>query len=97
MAVAQEHKLASTRAEKSSNLKPMARHQEDYPAVDAYQTCCTMSTEEKVALSNENEVTRAAPRARMSSGMEIVPGLLHDTLEQKTRTREDKSMLKLNI
>ena len=91
MAEAQEDKLASTRADRSSDLKPMARYQEDYPAVDAYQTCCIMSTEEEVALLTENSVKGAVPRARLSSGMEIVPGLLHDTLEQKTRTRQDKN------
>ena len=85
MAEVQEHKLASTRADRSSDLKPMARRRlEDYPTVDAYQTCCIMSTEEEVVLSNENVVTGVAPRARLSSDyssdMEIVPGLLHGTL-----------------
>ena len=103
MAEAQEDKPASTRADRSSDLKPMARHQEDYPTVDAYQTCCIISTEEEVALSNENVVTEAAPRlspdnssgaaprARLTSSIEIVPGLLHGTLDQKTRTRQDKN------
>ena len=103
MAEVQEHKLASTRADRSSDLKPMARRRlEDYPAVDAYQTCCIMSTEEEIVLSNENVVTGVAPRARLSSdyssGMEIVPGLLHGTLgdfpgtlDQQMRTREDKT------
>ena len=98
-----QDKIASTREDRSSDLKPMARHQEDYLAVDAYQTCCIMSTEEEVVLSNENVVPEAAPRlspdnssgaaprARLSSSMEIVPGLLHGTLEQKTCTRQDKN------
>ena len=91
MAEAQEDKPASTRADRSSDLKPMARYQEDYPAVDAYQTCCIISTEEEVALSNANVVIGAAPRARLSSGIKIVPGLLHGTLDHKTRTRQDKN------
>ena len=65
MAEVQEHKFASTQADRSSDLKPMARYQEVYPAVDAYQTCCIMSTEEEVVLSNENVVTGVAPRARL--------------------------------
>ena len=101
MAEVQEHKFASTRADRSSDLKPVAKYQEDYPAVDAYQTCCIMSTEEEVVLSNENVVTGVAPRARLSSdyssGMEIVPRLLHalgdfpGTFNQQMRTREDKT------
>ena len=99
MAEAQEDKPASTRADRSSDLKPMARYQEDYPAVDAYETCCTMSTDEKVVLSNANVVTGAAPRARLGSGIKIVPGLLHGTLDHKTLTHQKRQelMLKLNI
>ena len=91
MAVARKDTLASTRADRSSDLKPMARHQEDYSAVDAYQTCCTMCTETNVVPAVESIVTGAVPRARLSSSMEIVQGLLHDTLEQKTRTSQDKT------
>ena len=100
MALPREEEIASTRA---ADLESMARLQEDYSAVDAYETCCIMSTEEKVALSKENVVTGAAPRAWLRSGMEIVPGLfidttcsiyglLHGTLDHKTRTaRQDKN------
>ena len=90
MAVAQEDTLASTRADRSSDLESMARYQEDYPAVDAYQTCYTMCTEANVVPAVESIVTivtGAAPRARLSSSMEIVSGLLH----HKTRTRQDKT------
>ena len=95
MAVAQEHKLASTRADRSSDIKPMARLQEDYPAaVDAYQTCCIISTDEKVVLSKENVVTGAAPQLSPDNSSGAVPrarlssGMLHDTLA--TRHAPDK-------
>ena len=91
MAEAQEDKLASTRADRSSDLKPMARHQEDYPAVDAYQTCCIMSQDEKVALSKETVVTRAAPRLSPDNSSGAAPRARLSSSMLHTRTINAKN------
>ena len=70
MALPKEEEIVSTRA---ADLESMARLQEDYSAVDAYQTCCTMCTEANVVPAAESIVTGAVPRP----SMEIVSGLLH--------------------
>ena len=72
MALPREEETASTRA---ADLESMARLQEDYPAVDAHETTCTMCAEANVVPAVESIVTGAVPRA--SSSMEIVSGLLH--------------------
>ena len=74
MALPREEEIASTRA---ADLESMARLQEDYPAVDAHETTCTMCAEANVVPAVESIVTGAVPRARLSSSMEIVSGQLH--------------------
>ena len=71
MALPREERIASTRA---VDLESMARLQEEYPAVDAYQICCTMCAEANVVPAVESIVTGAVPWP--SSSMEIVSGLL---------------------
>ena len=58
---AQEHKLSSTRADRSPILESMARHLEDHLTADAYQACCIMCEGGIVALSGANVATGAAP------------------------------------
>ena len=84
MALPKEEEITSKRA---ADLESMARHQEDYSAVDAYQICCTMCTEANVVPAVESIVTGAVPRP--SSSMEIVSGLLHQKYHH-TCTRQDK-------
>ena len=69
MALPREEEIAPTRAE---DLESTARLQEDYLAVDAYQTCCTMCTEANVIPAVESVVTGTVPR--LSSSM-----LLHQS------------------
>ena len=72
MALPREEEIASTRA---ADLESMARLQEDYPAVDAHETTCTMCAEANAVPAVESIVTGAVPRP--SSSMEIVSGQLH--------------------
>ena len=70
MALPREEEIASTRA---ADLESTGRLQEDYSAVDAYQTCCIMCTEANVVPAVESLVTGVVHR--LSSSMaEIVTG-----------------------
>ena len=85
MALPREEEIASTRA---ADLESMERLQEDYSAVDAHETTCTMCAEANAVPAVESIVTGAVPLP--SSSMEIVSGLLHRKY-QMTRTRQDKN------